>query len=71
MMYSNQSLGLCSSLKMTGNTVGIKDPVTVNNMKSIKALRLDKHPVSVSTPPVIVLRHLLPFPAMRLVRRNG
>jgi hypothetical protein len=30
-----------------------------------KLIRLNKYPVNESAPPVIVLRHLLPFPAMQ------
>jgi hypothetical protein len=39
--------------------------------EKVNAIRHDNNPVSVSTLPDIVLRHLLPFPAMRFVRRNG
>jgi hypothetical protein len=52
-----------------------QSPTSSNNPSSetVKAFRRDKYPVSVSTPPppVIVLRHLLPFPATLFVRRNG
>jgi hypothetical protein len=50
-----------------------QSPTSSNNLWSekVEAFRRDKYPVSVSTPPVIVLRHLLPFPAVRFVRRNG
>jgi hypothetical protein len=50
-----------------------QSPTSSNSplFEKVKAFRRDKYPVSVSTPPVTVLRHLLPFPAMRFVRRNG
>jgi hypothetical protein len=50
-----------------------QSPASSKNLQSenVKAFRLDIYPVSVSKPPVIVLRHLLPFPAMRFERRNG
>jgi hypothetical protein len=67
-----RAIQLKSSLQRTRCLMG-QSPTSSNNpySENVKAVRRDKYPVSVSTPPVIVLRHLLPFPAMTFVRRNG